>query len=233
MAKNIALFGRRELHAHRRLVTGMTAGVPVYKEMDRAGNKEWVVDVYVGPAEASSVNVIHDCPIALYAKNLVTDIRQPVQLERSKQGKYTVVGRAKVVTAGSQLPDETILEPTYHEIKHNLADLRLLFVADLDYHLEPFQEDPDPDTGTPLQADEDEPLQVIRATDAFGREVLGPDAEDPPPLLDPVPASTTTTRHVVIQPAQFGEYGNPLAMKWGDEGSEFQPMLQTVVNQES
>ena len=232
MARNVAQFGRRELYAHRRFVTGITASVPAYKEMDIAGHKEWVVDVYIGPLETLTANVIKDVPIADVAKNLVTDMRKPVLLERSKQGKYTVIGRAKEIPSGAQMPDETILEPTYNEVKHNLADLRLLFIADLDFELEPLQEDPDLITGTELQADPEEPLQVVRATNAFGRPVLGPDAENPPPLLDPVPASTTKTRHVVITPAKFGPYGDPLAMKWGDPDSVLQPMLQVVVELE-
>ena len=128
------------------------------------------------------------------------------------------------------MPDSSILNPTYHEVEHNLADLRLLFVADLDYQLEAFQETED----TELQADPDEPLQVIRATDAFGRQVLGPEVEgEPGDDILPTPVKSTTTRHMSVNPAKFGPYGDPDAMRWGDPDSVLQPIFQKFTELES
>lgn len=223
MGKNIAVFGRRELEAHRQWITGVTASLPTYEEMDGAGHKEWVVDVYIGPIDLVELNIIQNVPIAPYAKELVTDLRQPVTLERSKQGKYTVIGRAKVMASGAQTPDETILDATYHFVTHNLADLRALHVADLDWEFEPLQATP----STPLQADPSEPLQDIRGFDAFGNQIAGVDAEDAPSRFAPAPVEQTKTRHVKIAMAKFGPKGDPEAMDWGV--SVLQPVIQIVV----
>jgi len=225
VARNVSLFGRRELAAHRRFVTGVTASMPIYKEVDGAGNKEWVVDVYLGPLELVTANVLKDVPIAPYARNLVTDLMQPVTLERSRDGKYTVTGRAKVLAAGAMAPDGDIEEPTFHRVLHNLADLRLRHIADLDYVLEPYQETPT----TPLQTTPDEPMQTIRAYDAFGNQVLGPEVEDPLELYAIEGSAGTQTRHVQFVPAKYGPPGDPLAMQWGEPGSIYQPVYQVVV----
>jgi hypothetical protein len=188
--KNVALLGRRELVAHRRFVTGVTATVPAYKEVDNLGNKEWVVDVYIGPLDVAEPNVVFNVPISPYARQVVGDIRQPVLMERSKQGKYTVIGRAKELPAGAQMPEGSILEPTYHRIEFNLAELKALFVADLDWDLQGWDYEPW-DVG---------PWQAITATDAFGNVVVGPDvpAEDVPPLLNPEPDVVVTTKHWIL-----------------------------------
>lgn len=227
--RNIGAVSKREIYAQRWLVTGVTASVPVYKEVDSLGHKEWVVDVYIGPLDTQTTNIIVDVPIAQYAKQLVTGIRLPITLVRSKQGKYTVVGRAKVLPAGAQMPDSSILEPSYHELHHNLAELGLLHIADLDYQLEPLQANAE----IPLQDDPDKPFQSIIATDAFGKQVAGPDAENPLPLYDPAAQSTVKTRHVVFEPASFGPYGSSDAMRWGDPDSVLQPMIRKVVESET
>lgn len=224
MARNIALSGRRELIAHRRFVTGVTASLPLYEEVDSAGNKEWVIDVYIGPLERVEDGVIRKVPIAPYARNLVSDLRQPVTLERSKEGKYTVIGRSKVFTAGAQTPDGSIFEPTYHSTVFNLAELGLSFIADIDYQLDEFQDDPD----KVFQEDPNDPFQVIRGFDAFGNQCIGPEAVDPPAQVDPDPSSTTTTCHTVLDVACFGPFGDPNALQWG-EGTEFQPSIQRKV----
>lgn len=223
MVKNLALFGRRELTAHRRFVTGVTASVPKYKALDSDENKEWVVDVYLGALGTEETNVVVDVPIAPYARQLITDIKQPVTLERSKQGMYTVIGRAKIMTAGAMGSEGSIDEPTYHQVSHNLANLQLRFIADLDYVLESLQAS----AGTQLQADVDEPLQVVRAYDAFGNQVIGPEADDAPELLATEAEEVVVTRHVRIMMAKFGPKGDPLAMDWGV--SELQPAVQEIV----
>lgn len=230
--RNIAQVSRRELEAHRTLVNGVTASVPAYTEVDTAGNKEWLVDVYIGPL--LGISILRNVPIVPAAKENVTDMRQPVQLERSKQGKYTVVGRAKVMSAGMQTPEGSVLEPTYREIEVNLAALQCEFIADLDYTVTVFQIDEDEE----LQADEDEELQPVSAVDAFGQAVLGPDVDDDlvtAEVLDqlsPEPVEAAKTRHVRVDVATLGPPGDPLAMTWGDPDLPFQPAVSEVVELE-
>lgn len=223
MARNVALFGRREMQAHRRFVSGVTATVPRYQDVDGDGNKEWVVDVYLGPLDAVEVNIVKDVPIAPYARVLVSDMKLPVTMERSKQGKYTVIGRTKTYAAGVMGADGDIDEPTYHQVTHNLADLRVRHIADLDYVLETLQVTP----STQLQADPDEPLQVVRAYDAFGNQVIGPEADDEPSLVAIAAEEVVETRHLRIMMAKLGPNGDPLAMDWGV--SVLQPSVQEVV----
>lgn len=225
MTRNIALFGAREIQDKRRFVTGVTASPPRYQVVDGAGNKEFVVDVYLAPTEGREQDIINDVPIAAYASQVVTDIRLPVTLERSKQGKYTVTGRAKLMAAGAQTPDGSIFEPTYHLVKHNFANLRIQHIIDLDYTLEVLQSTP----STPLQADPSEPLQDISAFDAFGNLIYGsgtPPASIPPGL-EPEPTEETTTRHVNLRLAKLGPKGDPLAMNFGT--SVLQPTVQEIL----
>jgi hypothetical protein len=207
--RNPNIAGRKELVAHRRFVTGVTASVPAYKEVDQAENKEWLVDVYIGPLEDVTQNIIRDVPIAPYARQLIGDVRQPVLLERSKQGKYSVIGRSKELPAGFQLPEGSILEPTYHRIEYNYSKLRLSYVADLDYELEAWGAKEWEDPGLPWQA--------VTVSNAFGRAIIGPGvaAEDLAPLVDPVPVTTTTTKHLLVKPFTWGPGGDPDALVWG------------------
>jgi hypothetical protein len=250
--KNIAQTGRRELDTHRRWISGVTASLPRYEDVDLDGNKEWVVDVYIGPLEMVSEGIVYSCLIASYAAELVGDLKQPVMLERSKQGKYTVVARTKNLAAGVVFEeDEEVAEPTYELTRYNLSSLGLRWIPDLDWVLEPLQADPDDE----LQADPDEPLQEVRAFDAFGLQVVGPEATEPedfpdgslPPapgggsgyspapgkgsLYDPTPIVSTTKKHLAVFPAKFGPYGDPDAMAWGDEDSVLQPMISKVVTE--
>jgi hypothetical protein len=218
MARNVALFGRRELIAHRHFVEGVTASVPAYVDVDSDGQKEWVVDVYLGPAENPDPVIIRNVPIAPYAKQLVSTIREPVTLQRSKQGKYTIVGRAKIMPAGAQTQDGSIFEPTYHLVTHNYADLKIRHVADVDYTLAPFQLVP---LVTPLQATPQTPLQVIRGYDAFGYQVLGPEATVEDPALGITPEIVTRTRHIRITMSKLGPKGDPAAMVWGTSACKF------------
>ncbi len=206
MSKNVALFGRRELQAHRRFVTGLTASRPTYKEVDPAGNKEWVVDVYIGPLDNVELNIIRDVPVSPYARQVVGDIRQPVLLERSKQGRYTLVGRAKHAPAGAQMPEGSILEPTYHRVEYNLAELNTRFIADVTYKLEGWGEKTWNDGG---------PWQAVDGVDAFGNVVVGEDAEDPPALLAIAPAVVTTTRHTILTLRAWNIPGNQGGFRWG------------------
>ena len=219
MARNIAQVSRKELIAHRRFVTGITADKPRYKEVDASGAKEWVVDVFLGPLELVEKNILREVPVAKIAQELVSDIRQPVLLERSAQGRYTVIGRAKEIPAGAQMPEGSILEPTFHDIRVNLADLGLLHLADLDWTLSPMSDLPEAETH-----------QVIRAFDAFGHQVVGPEVDNPPPAYAPAPIKTVTTRHTVFVRARYGPKGHPDAMVWGQ--GPYQPTLAKIVELE-
>lgn len=205
--RNIAQIGRRELVAHRRFVTGVTATVPAYKEVDPSGHKEWVADVYIGPLDVAEPNIVRDAPISPYARQVVGDIRQPVLLERSKQGRYTIVGRAKTLPAGAQMPEGSILEPTYHRIEFNLAELRISHIADLDWTLQGWDTEPW-DEG---------PWQAIEATDAFGNQVVGEDLdpEDLPPQLAPSPSRRTTARAHVLTLRTWGNPEEEGGFRWG------------------
>jgi hypothetical protein len=199
--RNIAQISRREIEAHRETITGLTAEAPRYAVVDQAGHKEWVVDVYLGMSRQAP-SIVRSCPIAPIAHELVTDVRMPVLLERDAQGKLTVVGRSKDVPAGAQTPEGSILEPTYQEVEVNLAELGLMWIADLDYEQAAWGE----------EGWGDFPWGVKRITDAFGAEVMGPDTEpdEIPPMLDPAPARTVTTRHSKIARIPWG------ARAWGE-----------------
>ncbi len=218
--RNTALVGRREIEAQRDIVVGVTASLPVYKAADDAGNKEWVVDVYLGPLEEVTKAIIRNVPIAPAATELVADIRQPVTLFRSRQGKYTVTGRAKILTAGAQMPAGSILEPTYRKTVYNLAALRVEHVADLDYTVQALGDRPC------LQADPETPLQVVNAFDAFGAQVVGPVVEDEG-RFGRAAAEVATTRHTLIRMATLGPPGDPGAMRFGV--SELQPAVQVTI----
>ncbi|HLF95292.1 MAG TPA: hypothetical protein VJB14_17630, partial [Planctomycetota bacterium] len=184
-----------------------------YKDADGDGNKEWVIDVYLGAADGPDLNVVKDCPIAPYARELVTDLRLPVTIERSVEGKYTVIGRSKVIPAGA---NGDIDDPTYRLTMHNYADLRARHVADLDYTLEPYQASP----VTPYQADPGEPYQAIRAFNAFGRQVLGPEVVESPKIQTQA-KRRKTVRHVMAELAGYG------TTDWGVD--VYQPTRLTTV----
>lgn len=189
---------RREIEAHRKTVNGITAEQPRYAVVDKAGNKEWVVDVYLNPDGKEEPSIARNVPIAPIAHELITDVRMPVEMQRSKQGKLTIVGRGKVVPAGAQMPDGSPLDPSYHEIKPNLAQLGLLWTQDLDYQVEKWGEKP---WGAPGK-----PWRSITITDAFGNIVSGPDVdpEDVPRLLSLTPSTTVKTKHVKIARIPWG-----------------------------
>jgi hypothetical protein len=192
---NIARVSRREIHAQRPFDVGMTASVPSYQAVDPLGNKEWVCDILMPPATGGGGGLLRNVVIAPTAKHLIGDIRLPVRLERSQQGKYTVVGRAKVVPAGMQMPDGVITNPNYHETKVNLADLGLLFIPDLDFEIEPW--------GEGSFGGEGRVYEAKTATDAWGHQVMGEGAETPA-HLGFEPERTTTTRHTIIQLKPWG-----------------------------
>lgn len=207
--RNIATAARLELESHRRFVSGVTASKPAYKAIDAVNNMGWVVDVYLGPIFDVNAAIIKDVLIASTARSLVADVRQPVLLDRSKQGKYTVIGRADTMPAGAQMPEGSILEPTYHRNEFNLSELKSLFIADLKFFKEPW--------GRKTWGD-GKPWQQINAIDAFGNQVIGLDAHgdpvDTPARLSLTPIKTTVTRHVII--AKRG-WGGADPLRWGTD----------------
>lgn len=223
MARNIGLFGRRELIAHRSTVDALTASAPAYKVVDSDGNREWLVDIYFGPAEEGQQRVLKDVPIASYARELITGANVPVLLDRSRQGRYTVIGRAKIQPAGSQTEEGSILDPTYHYVECNYAELGALHAADLDWSVQDFVTDPE----HPFVPDDETPFVVLRAENAFGRQVYGPEVTDPAEQTSPVPVHRTTTRHVKIGIKAFGPPGDPGAIEWGVDPFVV-PYYQTV-----
>jgi hypothetical protein len=200
--RNIAQISRREIEYHRAQVVGITAEAPRYVTVDAAGHKEWVVDVYLGPSASEEPAIVRNCPIAPIAHELVTDVRMPVLLERDHQGKLTVVGRAKHVPAGLQTPDGSILEPTYQEVELNLAELGLLWIADLDYTIPAWGAEPWGEF----------PWGVAEVKDAFGAVVYTPEAspEDVPAAIAPSPARVERTRHVKVERIPWG------SKAWGE-----------------
>lgn len=221
--RNVALMGRREFETHRQHYDGITATLPTYKEVDSAGNKEWVCDVYLGPSDSVNFKIAKDVPIAPFARELVGGARVPVLLERSRQGKLTVVGRAKVVPAGAQIEGGSVLDPTYRFTEHNLADLGLLHVADLTWVRRALRPTPD----TPLRETPDTPLREVRAFNAFGRQVVGPESYETPAYLTPAPVSSTQVRHVKLGVTKLGPRGDAKAMRWGT-GPLREPVYELV-----
>lgn len=207
--RNAALAARKELEAHRQFDNGVTASAPSYKAIDTVGNQDWVVDVFLGPININPTNIARDVLIAPYARQLVTDARQPVLLERSLQGKLTVVGRGKIMPGGAQMPEGSILEATYNRIEYNLADLRLMFIADLDIDAEAW--------GDKNWAENGKPWQQVTLTDAFGNVVVGDgvDTAAISPQFVPSPVATVTTRHVILTVKTWGPGGDPHALSWG------------------
>lgn len=226
MTDNIALVGRRELIAHRRFVTGVTVSVPQYIDVDGDGNKEWVVDVFLGPLEPIKDGILEDVIIAPIAKALVTDIRQPVVLERARDGRYQVTGRGKLMPAGLDIGGGMPTE-TYVETRHNYADLRLRFLADLDWELEVLQGDP----LAPFQEDEDEPFQLLRARNAFGRLVVGPEDEVNAEFADVASAQGAVAQamevrvRVRLEPLQ----ATPDTPFQADPDEPFQAMVRDII----
>jgi hypothetical protein len=200
--RNIAQISRREIEVHRKDIVGITAEAPRYAVVDQAGHKEWVVDVYLGPLDRGQPSIARACPIAPIAHELVTDVRQPVKLERDRQGKFTVVGRSKFVPAGTQTPDGSILEARYQEVKPNLAALGLLWVADLDYERTAWGSKPWGDFG----------WGELTITDAFGAVVMSPESEpdEIPAMYAPTGTRTLVTRHTKIARIPWGDRG------WGE-----------------
>jgi len=195
---SIPFISRREIEEHRKTRNGITAEQPRYVVVDQAGNKEWVVDVFLGMARTGQPSIVRACPIAPIAHELITDVRMPVELERNKQGKFTVIGRAKVVPAGAQMPDDSILNPTYQEVRPNLAELGLLWIQDVDLTLERWGEKA---WGAPGK-----PWRRVTMKDAFGAEIIGPDTdpEDVPPLLSLTPTTSIVTRHTKLARIPWG-----------------------------
>ncbi|MCJ2530750.1 MAG: hypothetical protein LN413_00310 [Candidatus Thermoplasmatota archaeon] len=232
MPRDNAIITRQELEAHRRFLTGITETDPRIEALDerQPPSEAWVIDVFIGipgDDENEPDNVLFSVPIALYAREHVTDEGQPVLLERSKQGKMTVIGRALQVPPGFAFEFGGIFEKNFHVQRLNYSKLRLGWLPDLDWVLEELQDLPD----SPLQADPTEPVQTVKAFDAFGDQVFGPGVTSPPlkvqEMLQPEPKIETKARHRTIKAAKLGPFGDPDAMQFGI--SELQPTIRKSV----
>lgn len=206
MSRNIAAISRMELEAARQFIRGTTASDPVWKEIDGAGNKGWVIDIFLGPiaddADGTQDGLLEDVPIASVARAVVGQNNIPVLLERSRQTGWTVVGRSDTAPAGYD--PGTILEDNYHRFLYNYRELRLMHLPDLDFVLETFGE-----ATARWKAGDTTAMQIVRAFDAFGHQVLGPGVTNPPvPIqnkLSIVPRKTGKKRHLVNRSETFGE----------------------------
>ncbi len=206
MGRNIAQISRLEVEAHRQFALGITASDPEFKEVDGAGNKGWVIDVYTGPViddEAGTEDgILSDVPIASVARAVVGQKNIPVLLERSRQTGWTVVGRSETARAGYVLG--TVTEDNYHRRLYNYRALKLLHLPDLDFTVETFGA-----ATARWKAGDTTEMQIVRATDAFGHQVMGPEVTNPPQKtqdkLSAVPLTTGKSRHLVARAERFGE----------------------------
>lgn len=227
MGRNVAVIGRREVEAHRQFVTGITACDPVWKEVDAAGNKGWVVDVFLDSGyedlDGTITGKLFDVSMSSQARQKVSEEGQPVVLERSKQMGWTVIGRADVVPAGFAIG--TIYEENYHRFQYNFRSLKLSHVPDLDWELETLG-----DAVSRWNGGDESAFQLVRAWDAFGHQVLGPEVINPPQevqdRLSAQPKTKLTKRHLVIRPETLGE----AVLRWNSgDTSAMQKTLGTLV----
>jgi hypothetical protein len=196
-----------EVEAHRTFAVGMTASEPEWKEVDLAGNKGWVIDVHFGPnvgdENGTEENVMKDVPIASVARQSVSDANIPVVLERSKQIGWSVVGRSHIVPGGFIL-GSVVVEDTYHRIQYNYRTLRLMHIPDLDFTLETLDE-----AVARWNTGDESALQIVRATDAFDHQVMGPETSNPPQAiqdrLSASPMKSGKARHLTVRPETFAE----------------------------
>ena len=206
MGSNIAEIGRMEIEASRQFMRGMTASDPDWIEIDNAGNKGWVIDVYIGPIvddEAGTEDgLLEDVPIASVARAVIGQKNIPIILERSRQTGWTVVGRSDTAPAGYD--PGTITEDNYHRFTYNYRALKLLHLPDLDFKLETFGE-----AVARWNAGDTTAMQIVRAFDAFGHQVFGPGVTNPPQKtqdkLSHVPLQEGKKRHLVNRMERFGE----------------------------
>jgi hypothetical protein len=228
MARDISQIGRMEIEAHRRFAFGVTASEPEWKEVDLAGNKGWVCDVQMGVTiddeEGVEENVIVDVPIATVARATVNDEHIPVVLERSKQVGWTVVGRSEMLPAG-YINSAVVLEDTYHRWRYNYRALRLAYIPDLDFTIETLGE-----SVTRWNGGDVSRAQIVRAWDAFGHQVLGPEVTNPPARiqtkLSETPTRSGIARHVTVRPETLGES----VARWiGGDVSRAQKTIRQIV----
>lgn len=228
MARDIAQIARQEIEAHRQFKIGVTTTDPDWKDVDAIGNKGWVIDVHLGPyvddPDGVEENVLVDVPISQVARAVVGQKNIPVLMERSKQMGWTVVGRSHVLPAGYAIG--TILEETYHRFQYNYRSLLMLHVADLDYTLETFDE-----AVARWNGGDTSRMQIVRAWDAFGHQVEGPEVTNPPQeiqdKLSSAPLKTGTARHLVVHAETFDE----AVARWnGGDTSAMQTTLRTMTS---
>jgi len=206
MGRNNAAIARMEIEASRQFSRGITASEPTFKEIDGAGNKGTVIDVYVGPIiddeDGTQDGILHDLPIASVARAVVSLKNIPVILERSRQTGWTVVGRSEMAPAGYVLG--TVAEDNYHRILYNYRGLKLMHLPDLDFQLETFGE-----AVARWNAGDTSAMQIVRIFDAFGHQVGGPGVTNPTQIIQDklsiVSKKTGKKRHLESRMETFGE----------------------------
>jgi hypothetical protein len=106
---------RREIESHVKRFVGVTASVPVHKDVN--GLLEWTCDVRIGYDQDWAI--IKDVIISQWAIGIVSDLNVPVLCERSENGQLTIIARSNI-----ELPDITLNTYTYN-------DLDFVFMANL------------------------------------------------------------------------------------------------------
>ncbi len=98
---------RREVNRHRQRFIGITINAPIFKNVN--GVLEYVVDVRIGVDE--TFEVVREVLIAQEAQGIVTDQAVPVTIERSENGRLSIIARSDI-----RLPDIVAQTYTFGEL---------------------------------------------------------------------------------------------------------------------
>ncbi len=98
---------RREVDRHRQRFIGITINAPIFKDVN--GALEYVVDVRIGTNE--KFEIVREILIAQEAQGIVTDAKVPVTIERSENGRLSIISRSDV-----RLPDIQADSYTFGEL---------------------------------------------------------------------------------------------------------------------
>ncbi len=98
---------RREVDRHRQRFIGITINAPIFKDVN--GVLEYVVDVRIGTNE--TFEIVREVLIAQEAQGIVTDAKVPVTIERSENGRLSIIARSDV-----RLPDIQADSYTFGEL---------------------------------------------------------------------------------------------------------------------
>ncbi len=98
---------RREVDRHRQRFIGITINAPSFQDVN--GVLEYVVDVRIGTNE--KFEIVREVLIAQEAQGIVTDAKVPVTIERSENGRLSIIARSDV-----RLPDIQANSYTFGEL---------------------------------------------------------------------------------------------------------------------